>query len=111
MSETGLQAYDLYLRALVAMEGNSKEAYRSAQELLQQAIQLNPEFAQAHHKTSLAKIVEWMAHWAEDRAATFSESLEAAKRALALDNTDSGFHAQYGFLLMYRDEHETARPF
>jgi adenylate cyclase len=109
LSEAGLQAYDLYLRAVAAEDANTKDAYHKALGLLQQAISLDPELAQAHHQISLAKFVQWMAYWAEDREATFSEALDAAKRALALDSTNSGFRANFGLLLMCRDEHEEAR--
>jgi adenylate cyclase len=109
LSEGGLHAYDLYLRALAFQDANTKEAYQKAEEALQQAIHLHPEFAQAHHQISLGKFVEWMVYWAEDRERTFSESVDAEKRALSLDNTNSSFHAHYGMLLMYRDEHDEAR--
>ena len=55
LSEAELRAYDLYLRALVAMDANSPASYRTAQELLHKAVHLDPAFAQAHHKLSLAK--------------------------------------------------------
>ena len=106
---TNLRAYDLYLRALSTQDSNTRQSYQEAERNLQQALLIEPNFAQAHFHLSLVWFVEWMAHWVEDREKTFAESFAAVGRALALDASNSNFHAHYGLLLTYRQERDEAR--
>src|SRR5262249_61715265 len=94
---------------LALQDGNTKEGYVQARERLQQAIRLDPQFAQAHHLLSLNLYVEWMSFWSGGREAMLAESEAAAERALALDGANSSFHVQYGVVLMCRFEYEQAR--
>ena len=49
-----------------------------------------------------------MVHWAEDPAKTFDDALIAARKAVALDDTDSMAHANLGMLHVFRREFEDA---
>jgi adenylate cyclase len=104
MSDSSLRAYDLYLRAAAAQDRNTKADYQHAQMCLERAIELDPGLAQAHHHLSLVKFFLWMERWADDLDKVFAEAFDAAREALARDDTDSMAHAHLGMLHMYRRE-------
>jgi adenylate cyclase len=106
LDDANLQAYDLYLRARAAQDRNTKEDYELARNYLERAIALDPSFAQAHHGLSLVYFMQWMAHWVEDREAAFADSMEAAKKAVALDPGDSSVYSRLGTMYMNRREFE-----
>jgi TolB-like protein/DNA-binding SARP family transcriptional activator len=108
MSDSSLRAYDLYLRAAAAQDRNTKMDYQYAQECLNRAIRVDPGLAQAHHHLSLVKFFAWMELWVEDRDKVFAEAFDAAREALARDDTDSVVHAHLGMLHMYRREFDEA---
>jgi TolB-like protein len=108
MSDSSLRAYDLYLRAAAAQDRNTKADYRYAQECLERAIALDPGLAQAYHHLSLVKFFNWMELWVDDRDRVFGEAFDAAREALARDNTDSMVQAHLGMLHMYRREFDEA---
>ena len=108
MSESSLRAYDLYLRAAAAQDRNTKSDYQSAQKYLERAIKLDPGLAQAHHHLSLVKFFLWMERWVEDLDRLFAEAFDAARAALARDDTDSMVQAHLGMLHMYRREFDEA---
>ena len=104
MSESSLRAYDLYLRGAAAQDRNTKADYRYAERCLERAIELDPGLAQAYHHLSLVKFFNWMELWVEDRDRVFAEAFDAARAALARDDTDSMVQAHLGMLHMYRRE-------
>ncbi len=106
LSPDGLRAYDLCLQAAAAKDRNTKADYQRARELLNRALELEPDFAPAHHHLSLASFIEWMAYWADDRDKAFADSLAAGRRALALDDSNASLHAHMGMLLMHCGEYE-----
>ena len=101
-SEAHLRAYDFYLRAAAAEDGNTKQDYQRARQYLERAIELDPGLALAHHHLSLVNFLEWMAHWVDDRDKAFADAMNAAKTAIALDDTDSRIHCQLGMLHLSR---------
>jgi TolB-like protein/Tfp pilus assembly protein PilF len=107
-SEAHLRAYDFYLRAAAAEDGNTKEDYQRARQHLDRAIELDPGLAMAHHHLSLVNFVEWMAHWVDDRDMAFAAALNAENKAVAIDDTDSRIHAQLGQLHHHRRSFDEA---
>ncbi|MEE9280933.1 MAG: adenylate/guanylate cyclase domain-containing protein [Myxococcota bacterium] len=81
-----LEAYDTYQRALVYGRRMGREANLRAQELLQRAIELDPEFGLAHAWLATALVGSWMGHWSEDPR-VIERAEELVERALALDDT------------------------
>ena len=104
MSDSSLRAYDLCLRAAAAQDRNTRSDYRYAERCLERAIELDPGLAQAYHHLSLVKFFSWMELWVEERDRVFAEAFDAARAALARDDTDSMVQAHLGMLHMYRRE-------
>ncbi len=107
-SEAHLRAYDFYLRAAAAEDGNTKEDYQRARQYLERAIELDPGLAMAHHHLSLVNFFEWMTHWVDDRDMAFAAALNAENTAVAIDDTDSRIHAQLGQLHHHRRSFDEA---
>ena len=79
-----LKAYDSYVRAHRATESFMPEDLADAEELVQEAIRLDPEFAQAH--AALAELCCTSGFYANQRPShLFPKMAAAATRALELD--------------------------
>jgi adenylate cyclase len=87
-----LEAYDLVLRARGLMRVVERTANREARMLLQQAIKLSPNYAEAHAASAFAEFQRAVFGWVEDPADALRRSEEAARRALAID--DPGANAR-----------------
>jgi TolB-like protein/cytochrome c-type biogenesis protein CcmH/NrfG len=109
LSESNLLAYDHVLRASAAFLRFNKEDSRRAGHHVRQAIELDPQSAQAHLRLAEVCLLDWMAHWVEDREATLLAAFESAKRAVALDESFSAALAILGEIQVFRREFEDAR--
>jgi tetratricopeptide (TPR) repeat protein len=96
---TNLKAYDLCVRAR-ALVGRSPEAEREATLLLQQAIALDPDYAEAHRWLAFSLWAMWV-HWGGSIEPSRHRAVELAERAVALDPNDAGSRWVLGLLLAY----------
>jgi tetratricopeptide (TPR) repeat protein len=101
-----LQAYDLFVQGR-ALSFRSPESNRMARPLLEKAIELDPEFAEAHAWLAMSHLFTW-AYGGEVKEPHHSVALAAARRAVALDSENADAHATLGYLLMYEDELDAA---
>jgi adenylate cyclase len=77
-----LTAYDLYLRALPAYHGQTRETYARAQALLREAIEVDPEYAEALGTLADSMAIGTLQGWHESWSRGVSESCEMAARAV-----------------------------
>ena len=96
---TNLRAYDLCVRAR-ALVGRSPEAEREATLLLQQAIALDPDYAEAHRWLAFNLWTTWV-HCGGPIEPNRHQAVELAERAVALDPNDAGSRWVLGLLLAY----------
>ena len=94
-----IEAYDLCVRARILTE-HSPQAAREAFLLLQQAIALDPTYAEAHRWLALNRFMGW-AHWGEPMDPNRSMAVATAQRAVTLDPNDAGCHWILGMILAY----------
>ena len=87
-----LEAYDLVLRARALLNRVERSANLEARALLEKAIQLAPQYAEAYVVLSTAEYYRAAFGWVEDMEEAVRRSESLAKRALALD--DPGAHAR-----------------
>jgi TolB-like protein len=97
-----LEAYDLFVRGR-ALVIQSPESNRMARPLLEKAIELDPEFAEAHAWLAKSHEFGWT-YGGEDREPHHSLALAGARRAVALDPENADAHTILGDLLMYEGE-------
>ena len=97
-----LKAYDLYISALRAWEGMLPEDLAEATELAQEAIRLDPEYAQAH--AFLAELYAISGFYANERPSDLYPKLAAAAtRALELDSQVGEAHVAMAVIRLFRD--------
>jgi TolB-like protein/Tfp pilus assembly protein PilF len=94
-----LEAYDLFVRGRVLVT-RSVESNREARLVLQRAIELDPEFADAHAWLAMSHAWGW-SHWGEGEEHHRALALAAAQRAVALDPENAGAHASLGYVLFH----------
>jgi serine/threonine-protein kinase len=100
-----LDAYNLYLQARHFWNKRSADGLRRARELMERAIELDPEFARAH--AALADVYIIGAEYADvdfPRVDSHERAEGAALRAIALDSTLAEPHASLGSLAERRLE-------
>ena len=94
-----LEAYDLCVRARILTE-ISPQASQEAYLLLRQALEFDPDYAEAHRRLALNLLIGWV-HWGEPMDLNRHLSMEAAEKAVALDPNDAGNHTILAYVLAY----------
>ena len=99
---TNLEAYDLFVRGRVlAME--SPESNKVARLLLENAIELDPDFTEAHAWLAMSHIAG-RAMWGFAMDRDRSMALAAAQHAVALDPDNADAHMTLGYVHTYDGE-------
>jgi adenylate cyclase len=88
-----MDAYDLVLRARELMRTTERKHIREAMALLNQALQLSPNYAEAHAALASCELQRALFGWVEDPAAAVRRTEAAAQRALAADNPGASARA------------------
>jgi len=98
-----LVAYDYFLQGRENIErlGDLDVSIQ----LLRRAIELDPEFAQAHAWLSRSFITQYHTDF---RSETLREALDLARRAVSLDESDAWCHAVVGFAYLFAGQHDLA---
>ena len=100
-----LGAYDLYLLAQDTMYSDlSPEHMREAQNILDQAIAKDPNFARAYVR--YANTFAWLATTETGAAELFQQMLRYARKAVSLDPMDADAHAALGYALTMTGDYE-----
>jgi TolB-like protein/Tfp pilus assembly protein PilF len=101
-----LAAYDYILRG-DALPIGVPEAEAEARRLFQKAIDLDPGYARAHAHLAEYKLLQWVGEL-EAPAALLDQSLELARRAVGLDDSDDFCHVVLGDAQLRHGLHELA---
>ncbi|MGZ6242989.1 MAG: adenylate/guanylate cyclase domain-containing protein, partial [Candidatus Binataceae bacterium] len=87
---TSLEAFDDMLRAAQDFHRFNKDDNVSARGWLEKAIELDPTYADAYAFLSATYKVAVLFRWSENPPAALARSYELARKALALDDSNSG---------------------
>jgi adenylate cyclase len=101
-------AYDLVLQARPYRTAYTAAASKTAARLLRQATEIDPNFALAHASLAFVRTGEFEEGWTDDPDAVLAEALAAAKRAVALDDSDGYAHASLAYVLLRYSEFDHA---
>jgi TolB-like protein/tetratricopeptide (TPR) repeat protein len=101
---TNIEAYDLFVRGR-AMVMQSAESNAAARPFLEQSIELDSDFADAHAWLAKSHHCSW-SYWGDPAEPHRSRALEEARRALSLDPENSGAHAILGVVLLFAGKRE-----
>jgi adenylate cyclase len=107
-----LEAYDNWLRGVEfwhrAFYETKKEANIQARQMLERAVELDPQYARAYAGLGGTYLLEWFFQWNSDRAQSLGRALELAQKAVALDDSLSGAHRILGAVYAFNKQHDLA---
>ncbi len=109
LSPAALRAYDLVLRAKAFTLNYRRADNAQALACAERALELDPSSARAAAHSAWCHFYDYMACWRENPRASLDRSYELARRAVALDETDSFAHGVLGIAHFFRREYEQAR--
>ena len=101
-----MAAYDYVLRG-DALPIGVPEAEAEARQLFQKAIDVDPQYGRAYAHLATYITLEWIRHFAAP-AAMLDQSLELAKKAIALDAGDESCQTTLGYVYLHRRAHDLA---
>ena len=103
-----MEAYDLLLRSIPVINEVRKESNALAHRMVQKAIALDPNYARAYAQLSWVYFLDWQFQWeaGTPNPRTLAQSLEAAKKAVALDDSSADAHEVLGWNLVWKKQHD-----
>ena len=104
------KAYEFYLLAQEHFGQFNKADNNETQRLLQEALDLDPNFAAAWALISVTHQADARFGWTDDRGKSRAIGVEAAKKALAIDDTNPSAHFQLANTAANRGELDQAIP-
>jgi TolB-like protein/class 3 adenylate cyclase len=102
-----MEAYDYYLRGLEYFSQLTKETNILARQMLQRAIDLDPQFAAAYALLGLIQSQEWTQGWSQ-HPHPLEHAFELAQKAIALDETLPLGYAIMAEVYLHKNKHEKA---
>jgi adenylate cyclase len=102
------EAYDFFLRGRELWYRLTKETNIAARNLLQRAIELDPEFASAHAHLALTHGLDYLNSWSVSPLSSIEQAEATAKRAVALDDSDPSAHWVLSLINLYTRRHDGA---
>ena len=102
------EAYDCLLRGRELWHRLTKETNIAARDLLQRAVELDPKFASAYAFLALTHGLDYLNRWSASPAVSVEQAEEAARQAVALDDSDPWAHWALGLINLYMRRHDGA---
>jgi adenylate cyclase len=85
----------------------TKDTNAQARQLFEQAVTLDPEYAEAYARLSRTLSTEWVMFWSQDPQA-LERALAVAQKAVALDDSSPGAQEVLAFAYTYKRQYEQA---
>jgi len=89
---SSLQAWDFYLRGLSFLHEFSKDGNQRARDMFEQAVALDPAYVSGYTGISYSHHRDVFLGFSDDHEHSIAQCLDAAERAVALDDTDPFAH-------------------
>jgi adenylate cyclase len=102
-----LEAYDYYLRGMADFLRLTKEANTQAQQMLEKALALDPNYAQAYASLSTVYWLRRWYQWSPDPQ-NLERAFELARKAVELDDAQPTAHWTLGYVYLMKRQHEQA---
>ncbi|OWO96190.1 adenylate/guanylate cyclase domain-containing protein [Rhizobium esperanzae] len=102
------EAYDCFLRGRELWHRLTKQTNRDARELLQRAVDLDPNFASAHAFVALTHGLDYLNRWSASPQRSIEQAEEAATLAVARDDNDPVAHWALSLVKLYSRQHDRA---
>ena len=104
-----LQAYDYVQRGWDYHRRNTRADNREARKLFEQAIALDPNYADAYVGLANMRLVSVAAGWTEQTFEGVNEAERLAQKALELDGNNAAAHAVLADVYLNRQQYDFAR--
>ncbi|CAN7661261.1 adenylate/guanylate cyclase domain-containing protein [Rhizobium sp. LjRoot254] len=104
-----MAAYECALTAKVLHHRSTEADNKQAQELIERAVTLDPNYAHAHAWRACIFGQAWVNGWCEDRDALWNLALGEVDKALALDDNDADVHRILAAININNNDLATAR--
>ncbi len=101
-----LNAYDLVLRALAHWHRFTKADHEETERLARAAIAIDPSYARAYSVLAMNLLQSRNSGYADDAEAYLAAGLEAARKAVSLDDNDAQAHSALAMLNLFAGRHE-----
>jgi adenylate cyclase len=108
-SPSNLKAYDCVVLGLNYFYKWTPENNQRAQELFEQAVSIDPEYASAYAWLSEAHFRAGLNIWSASFEKSFSLFFDYASKSVVLDDNDSHTHTALGLAYLFRGDHDLAR--
>ncbi|HXG21463.1 MAG TPA: tetratricopeptide repeat protein [Methylomirabilota bacterium] len=102
-----LEAYDYHLRGLEYFLRTTQEGNAQARQMLERAIALDPQYADAYVLLGITYLLEWLWRWSADLQ-NLERALALAQQALALDDSLPGAHSLLSQVYAQRRQYDQA---
>ncbi|MDX1710357.1 MAG: adenylate/guanylate cyclase domain-containing protein [Rhodovibrionaceae bacterium] len=103
-----LDAWDFCLRGRAYMHEWRPEATAKARDMFQRAIELDPDYSEAHADLAWTHSRDLLVESTRDRKASAAKMYEAARRAVELDDASALARYRLSSAHIWRDEHDLA---
>jgi adenylate cyclase len=104
-----VDAYDLYLRGLASFFRFTKEAHFQARQLFEQAIKLDPQYAEAYASLGGMYQMAGFFQWSQDPHRDLEQAFTLAQQAIALDDSLPAAHQVLSLVYIRNRQYEQAR--
>jgi adenylate cyclase len=102
-----LEAYDYYLRGWQLAWRTTKETNIQARQMLEKAIELDPQYAGAYAGLGFTYFLEWASQWSADPQ-NLARAEEMLQKATALDESLPRAHATLGMVKLWQKQYTQA---
>ncbi|WP_028748857.1 adenylate/guanylate cyclase domain-containing protein [Rhizobium mesoamericanum] len=102
------EAYDCFLRGRELWHRLTKQTNSDARDLLQHAVELDPNFASAHAFLALTHELDYLNRWSASPQRSIQQAEEAATLAVARDDSDPVAHWALSVVRLYSRQHDRA---
>ena len=103
-----LKAWGYAVKGYSLFERYNKADNAKARELFEKALKLDPDYAWAWTWLAWTYWVDARFGFSHSRAESFKRSIEVARKAVALDESDPDVHALLGWIYLYQREYKKA---
>jgi TolB-like protein/Flp pilus assembly protein TadD len=103
-----MTAFDCVIRARPGVQSYDPDQTATAKRLLEQAIELDPDYAAAYAYLALSLCVESEASWGTSRQEALESAVSYARKAMTLDKFDSDAHTAMGWAYLNLQKYDLA---
>jgi adenylate cyclase len=101
-----LGAYDKCLQAAAQLPNPDHAPFTDARRLAQEAIALDPSYAQAHAIVAWTQLISFTSRWPDDPGGTLEGAYENAQKAITLDDHNFLAYSVLGLCQIWQRRHD-----